>query len=101
MVIQELKIVSERENKVVGRKELVVEISHTGKGTPKRSEIREKVSEMLKVPGNLVVVRKILTEYGMTLSQALIHVYPSEERLKSIEPRHIVKKNFEESKEGE
>lgn len=98
MVIRELKIISDRDNKLVERRELTVEIDHFGSGTPTRNEIREKIAEMLKVPVNLVIVRKLETEYGLNVSTALIHIYSSEERLRKIEPEHVIRKNFGEEK---
>lgn len=98
MVIRELKIIDDKENKLVGRRELIVEIDHFGGGTPARGEIRQKVAEMVKVPAKLVVVRRLETEYGLNVSTALIHIYSSEDRLRRIEPEHVIRKNFGEER---
>ncbi len=100
MSVKELKLVEERDNKLVGRKEYVFIVDHYGSGTPRRAEVREKVAELLGVPANFIVVRKLETEYGLTRSKALVHVYSSEARLREVEPEHVIRKNFGGEKEG-
>ncbi len=102
MSVKQIKLLEERDNKLVGRKEAVFLVDHFGSGTPRRADIRKSVAEALGVPVNFVVVRRILTEYGATRSKVYVHIYDSEERLRRVEPKHIIRKNFggEEEKSG-
>lgn len=88
-----LEILESRDNKLIGRKELIVKVDHWPQGTPPRKELRELIAQMLKVDPEAVYVRKVRTEYGRCESLARIHVYESAQRALQIEPAHIVKKN--------
>ena len=88
-----LEILESRDNRLVGRKELIVKIEHWPKGTPSRKAIREAIAKILGVDPDTVYVRKVRTEYGMCESLARVHVYDTVERAIQIEPSHIVKKN--------
>ncbi len=89
----ELEIIEDFHNKVIGRRELKTIIYHLGKGTPSRIKVREKISELLKVPVDRVYVRLIKTEYGTGRSIARIHVYDDPQRALAIEPEYIIKRN--------
>lgn len=88
-----IKIVEDRDNKLIGRRELIVLIDHFGKGTIPRRELRRRIAQMLSVNEDLVYVRKIETEYGLMISKARVHIYESVERALEIEPEHIIRKN--------
>ncbi|QOJ78173.1 30S ribosomal protein S24e [Infirmifilum lucidum] len=89
-----LKIISERVNRMVPRREIIVEIEHWGGGTPTRQQIVETVRNILNLPSSdVVVVRKILTSYGACVTRAYIHVYDSESRARAFEPKYILKRN--------
>jgi len=89
----ELKIIEDFHNKVIGRREIKAVIYHLGKGTPPRIKVREKTSEILKIPIDRVYVRTIKTEYGTGRSIARIHVYENSQRAIAIEPEYIIKRN--------
>lgn len=89
-----VKIVSERYNKLVPRREVVVEVNHVGGGTPSRQQVVSAVREALGLPSHsIVVVRRIVTIYGACLTRAYVHVYESLERAKAFEPKYILKRN--------
>ncbi len=92
----EVNIIWDRENKLVERKELEIEISHFGKGTPTRLELRKILSSLLNVPEDLIFVRNIRSEYGLNKSRARIHIYENKERALELEPKHIVRKHSKE-----
>jgi len=96
-----LEILESRENKLIGRKELIVRVDHWPQGTPPRKELRERIAQILKVDPEAVYVRKVKTEYGKCESLARIHVYESAQRALQIEPAHVVKKNKGAVGEGE
>lgn len=90
----EVSIASDRFNKLVRRREMKIIIEHPGAGTPSRKEIAEKVRVLLNLPEQQVlIVRKILTEYGLGRSSVLVHIYDEAERAKRFEPVHLLKKH--------
>lgn len=100
----EIEIVKVKENPLLKRKEVILNINHFGKSTPKRSEIRNYVAQLYNVPQDAVYIVKIKTEYGMNVSQAIIHIYDTHEQAIKIEPEYIIIRNDgkrEGKKEGE
>lgn len=89
-------IVAIRENPLLKRKEVVLEISHQGEPTPTRQAVREFVTGKLGVSPNLVFIRKILTQYGVGKSVAEVHVYNEAGVAKIVEPLYILARNLGE-----
>ncbi len=85
-------IVKEWYNKLIDRLELDLHFDHITTGTPSRTQVRDFVAKLYGVDPKLVVVKKILGEYGRGASRAHVHVYRSFDRLKLIEPEHILKR---------
>ncbi|HDD25465.1 MAG TPA: 30S ribosomal protein S24e [Acidilobales archaeon] len=96
----EILVVRERRNELVKRLEIDTYIAHVGKGTPRRADIRKAIAQNYGKSEELIVVRKIESEFGIGLSKAEIHIYDDIERLKLFEPKHILKRHEEEKKEG-
>ncbi len=90
----DLKIVKTRENKLLGRTEIIAEIYHLGKGTPSRHMVRQRIAEMLGKPINAVYVRKLLTEYGLGKTIGEIHIYQDPSLGERIEPEYIRIRNL-------
>ncbi|ABL77857.1 30S ribosomal protein S24e [Thermofilum pendens] len=93
MAVSSLRIIQEKVNKLVGRRELLVEIHHQGSGTPSRRDVAEALRNMLGTGGSAIVVRKLVTRYGQGVSEALIHIYDSDVKMKMFEPKHILRRN--------
>ncbi|MEM1930949.1 MAG: 30S ribosomal protein S24e [Sulfolobales archaeon] len=89
----ELRVVSERYNGLVRRLEVEAVVSHQGLPTPSRKSLVEALSRIYSRSPELVVIRKIESEYGIGLSRVYAHVYDSLDRLKSFEPGHILKRH--------
>ena len=89
----DLKIISRENNQLLNREEIIVLIDHKNEPTPKRDDIKEKVSAMIGKDKNLIVVEKILTEFGKQRSKAFVNVYQNEEDMKKLELKHILKRN--------
>jgi small subunit ribosomal protein S24e len=82
----EIKIIEQKDKPVLSRKEIIAEISFTGK-TPSNEEVRKKIAEESKADEELVVVKNIYTEFGLTKAKVNAYVYNSKEKLESIEPK--------------
>jgi len=96
----EIKIASEYDNKLLDRKEYIIEIKHPGQSTPSRYSVRSRMASMLGVPIELVIVRSLSTRYGTNLTVGRVHVYKSAEAVK-IEPEYIIRRNAPKEKGGE
>jgi small subunit ribosomal protein S24e len=92
MSVGSIKLVHERVNRVIGRRELLFSITHEGSGTPSKKEIVSQLQGVLGSQG-VIVVRKISTRYGQRVSDVLIHVYDAETTAKMYEPKHILRRN--------
>lgn len=90
------RIVELRENKLLGRRELVVEAVHRGASTPTRQSFREWVAKQLGVDVSNVFVRRIRGEYGIGRSRAEVHVYSDAKFAKIVEPLYVLARNLGE-----
>ncbi|BFI73441.1 30S ribosomal protein S24e [Nanoarchaeota archaeon] len=89
----DINILNREKNELLNREEIIVDIEHKGESTPKREELRKKISAMIGKDEKLIVIEKIISEFGKQRSKAFIHVYENEEDMKKLEPKHILKRN--------
>jgi small subunit ribosomal protein S24e len=89
-------ILNIRENKLLGRREALVEALHPNAPTPTRQAVREWVAKQLGVDVANVFVRKIKTSYGIGRSLAEVHIYNDLKLARIIEPLYILARNFGE-----
>ena len=75
----DVKILSEQENALLKRREVVAEVSHPGKATPHRKEMIEWLAKSLKARDELVIVEKVFTSSGTASCQARVLVYQKKE----------------------
>ena len=85
--------IKELDNPLLFRKEYLFAIIHEGQPTPSRNEIRDKLSKLLSVAKDLIVIRRLKTEFGMNVTYAEVHVYRDKQRLLEIEPKYILKRD--------
>ncbi len=93
----ELSIVSKEEKPLLSRTEVIVDITFEA-STPKKEEIKKKISSMMKSDSSLVVVKKVYNIYGKKKSKVLAFVYTNEKDMKRIEPKPKTKKEGEKEK---
>ena len=86
----EAVVEQQRNNPVIGRRELVLKVYHIGVGTPSRKAIIEGVASALGVDKNLVVIRRVDTSYGAGISVVVAHVYNDRKTLEVFEPKHLM-----------
>lgn len=98
-----MKLIEKKENKIYSRTIYNLEMEYLGKKTPERKEVLELAQKELRIPKNLMVIKKIDNIYGKSLSKIVIHAYSSRDELEKNEPKHLVKRSKieEESKENE
>jgi small subunit ribosomal protein S24e len=98
----EVKILSEKENLLLKRKEVVFQVEHNQTGsTPPRTEVKEAIAKVLKKDSNLVFIKKMETKTGTRKAIGTANVYDSVEQAKLIEPEYIIKRNMPAEKPKE
>lgn len=98
----EIKIVSEKKNPLLKRREIHFQIKHNQTGsTPPRLEVRKAVADALKTNVELVFIKKLETKTGTQIATGLANVYDSIEQAKLIEPEYIINRNVPQAKKEE
>ncbi len=88
----ELKILSNEENKLLGRKEITASVTSTDK-TPTRDSVKEELCKKLGLNPELVEIREIKQHYGIRVSDVVAYAYSTNEIMqKSVRKRGESKK---------
>jgi len=90
-----MEIIENKENKLLGRKEIVAKLANTG-ATPKRADIKASIAKVLKVDGDLVIVNEVSNSFGDSNIKIKAKVYDSKEVLEQNARPHMVKRNTTE-----
>lgn len=97
-----VKVVSQKHNPLLKRKELVFEVEHEKmRGTPPRLEIRTKLAEILKMKPEQVYVRKMDTKTGTMIAIGKATAYDTVEQAMLIEPKYVIERNTPKEKAKE
>jgi len=94
-----LKMLSQEENKLLERKEIVLEVMHDDNATPPRAELVKEIAQNLKVDPNLMFITKIKPIYGKSCSQVVVRVYKNRADLERFENLKRLKATQEEKAE--
>lgn len=98
----EVKVVSEKQNPMLKRKEVSFQIDHGETGsTPTRVEVRKGVAVATKTNENLVFVKKFETKTGTLTAFGTANIYDTIEQARLVEPEYIIKRNIPEEKPKE
>ena len=89
----ELEITNQKENKLLERTELNVLVKHEGEAVPKRDTVLARIAAQLNKERDQVVLIKMEAKYGIGQSTAIVHVYETAERAKSIERPYLLKRS--------
>lgn len=89
----EVRILEEKENSLLERKELKIKIAHDA-ATPKISEVRDKLVAMLGVDKETLILDSFRSKFGAKESVGFVKVYKTKERALQVEPRHRLEKNL-------
>ena len=96
----EIKILEDKENKLLNRREVLFEVYHEDiGGTPTRKDIKMKLASILKKEADLLFIKKMETKRGTKVSVGTVNVYNSLEEAKRVEPEYIIKRNLPAEKE--
>lgn len=82
-----LKILKKQDNPLLSRIEIEAEADFFNEPTPKKDDVKKKISAMEKADEKLVVVKNIYNNFGAGKASVLAYIYKSEDELKKIEPK--------------
>ena len=83
----EMEIAEKNDNPLLHRQEVQIVIRHENKGTPKRKEVIQSLSEQLKAKKDLIVIDHLKNKYGKTETQGYAKIYANVEALNRIETK--------------
>jgi len=98
----DLRIKSKNEETLLPRTIIKAEVSYD-KAVPSNKEIKSKLAAQLSAKEDLIVIRKIVPEFGTKKADLTAFLYKDEKALNKTELKHIIKKSGllkEEKKEG-
>ena len=90
----EIKVNNEFYNPLLKRKELTLEIEHTGEGTPQRFDIRKRMASKLNTKIENVFVVSLDTSTGLQRSTCSLQVYDDSRAASSTVPKHLATRNL-------
>lgn len=88
----DIKVLSEKNNPVLNRREIDFKVIHD-EATPSRKSIVERLAATQNSKVGLVFVDSLKTEFGKRETIGYAKIYETEERAKQIERAHIVERN--------
>jgi small subunit ribosomal protein S24e len=97
----ELKILTQKENAVLKRKEVKFSVEHAQGKTPVRLDIKRSLASELQVSDKLVFIKRMHTLTGTNKTVGEANAYQTEAQAKLIEPDYIVKRNTPPAKKEE
>lgn len=89
-----LKILGQRTNPLLQRKEVEAVVYHVGLSTPQRLQIREELAKALGVDKDLVYVVHVYTQYGIGVSRVIAHIYDDKKVAELVEPLYVRLRNM-------
>ncbi len=98
-----LEVVSQKKNPLMEREEVLMRIHHADQRTPSRHEVAKAAASHLKTSESLIIVDRIITMQGQTMSQAKILAYEKSESIPAYMLEKMKKRTkgeAEEKKEG-
>lgn len=89
----ELKITQNKDNALLGRKDISFSLRHDGETTPSRVQVRQLVAAEVGTKTENVVIDTMSTEYGMGRTAGIARAYKSVDEARKSERVHLLKRN--------
>ena len=70
-----IRVVHEKHNPLLKRKDLIVSLDYDGKSTISKAELQKMISEQFKANVESVEITKILSEMGLSQGKAWIKIW--------------------------
>uniref|UniRef100_A0A9L0J4U6 40S ribosomal protein S24 n=1 Tax=Equus asinus TaxID=9793 RepID=A0A9L0J4U6_EQUAS len=88
-------------NRLLQRKQMVIDVLHPGKATVPKTEIREKLAKMYKTTPDVIFVFGFRTHFGGGKTTGFGMIYDSLDYAKKNEPKHRLARNSCEGNHGD
>ena len=79
----EIKILQEKDNQLLGRKEVRVEVKHTAAASPAKVNIVKELAAKYGVPEDHVVIDYVFTKKGLASSEIKVKIYKEKPKVKT------------------
>ena len=89
----DLKITQNKENQLMGRKDIAFLLGHAGETTPSRTQVRQLLAAEVGTKTENVVIESMETEYGLGRTHGVARAYKSPEEARKTERTHMLKRN--------
>jgi small subunit ribosomal protein S24e len=89
----EIKVLEEKANPLLKRREFSFEISHATAATPKREEVRAEFAKVAQAPKDRVIIERMHARFGTATTRGEAMVYETAEAAKAIVREHILVRN--------
>ncbi|MBI2105251.1 hypothetical protein HYT56_00265 [Candidatus Woesearchaeota archaeon] len=76
-----MKKLKETPSLLLNRNEVVYELDHFGKSTPKKDDIKKQLAGNLKVNEDLIRISKVINYFGSTKIKIIADIYKKKEDL--------------------
>jgi ribosomal protein S24E len=96
----EMKILQEKDNQLLGRKEVRVEVKHTAAPSPAKVNIIKELAAKYGVPEDHVVIDYVFTKKGLASSEIKVKIYKEKPKVKAAEAKEGSKEAGKEAKEA-
>lgn len=89
----DVRILEERANPLLHRKEYTFEVDHAGAATPPRVEVRKELAKLVKVPADRLVIERMNARFGAAKTRGEAMAYASKEAVDITVREHILIRN--------
>lgn len=96
----DLKIIKKHDNPLLSRLEIEAEAGFLNEPIPKKEHIKKKILAVEKADEKLIVIKKVVSSFGVGKAKVLAYIYKSEDELKRIEPKKKEKKEAKPAEEA-
>lgn len=87
-----INITEQKENKLLGRQEIVGSMSFEG-ATPTRQAVQKEIAKLAKTKEDLTIVNEINTAFGTSKATIKANAYDNEENMFAVERKNLVEKH--------
>ena len=89
----DVKILEERPNPLMHRKEYTFEVDHAGGPTPPRADVRKELAKLVKVPADRLIIERMNARFGTAKTRGEAMAYATKEAVDVTVREHILIRN--------
>lgn len=89
----DVKILEERPNPLLHRKEYTFEVDHAGAATPPRADVRKELAKLVKVPADRLIIERMNARFGTAKTRGEAMAYATKEAVDVTVREHILIRN--------